>query len=132
MNPLLFVYGTLQQGFDNPFAVQLHTSSTCLGQARIPGKLYHLGGRDFRYPGLAHDPEASTWVQGELWELSMPEQTLAMLDEYEGTTEQHPPPHEYRRQEVWVTTDTGRRLAWCYVMNRPPEPDALIPGGVFR
>ncbi len=131
MNPHIFVYGTLQQGFDNPFAAQLHAGATYLGPVRIPGKLHRLGNREFSYPGAAHDPESTTWVQGELWELSTPEPTLEILDVYEGTTDKDPAPHEYRRQEILVTTDTGTLLAWCYVLNRTPDPQNLIPSGIF-
>ena len=132
MNPYLFVYGTLQQGFDNPFAAQLHTNAICLGRARIPGKLYRLGNRDFRYPGAAHDPESTTWVQGELWKLHTPEETLATLDVYEGVTPQDPLPHEYRRLEVWVTMEPSPVLAWCYILNRPVNPADIISSGIFH
>jgi gamma-glutamylcyclotransferase (GGCT)/AIG2-like uncharacterized protein YtfP len=131
MNPHLFVYGTLQRGFTNPFARALHDAAVCLGSAQIPGKLYLLGNRDFLYPGAAHDPTADTMVQGELWQLDNPAATLAVLDHYEGTTPEHPLPHEYQRMEISVTTATGTTIAWCYVLNRPALETQHIRSGKF-
>jgi gamma-glutamylcyclotransferase (GGCT)/AIG2-like uncharacterized protein YtfP len=131
MNAHLFVYGTLQRGFTNPFARALHDAAICLGPAQIPGKLYLLGNRDFHYPGAAHLPSADTWVHGELWQMDDPAATLAVLDHYEGTTPAHPQPHEYHLMEINVTTATGSSIAWCYVLNRPAPEAQLIPGGKF-
>ena len=131
MNPHLFVYGTLQQAFSNPFAQRLHATAVCLGAAQIPGRLYLLGNRDFRYPGVMHDPTASTLVHGELWRMDDAAATLAVLDHYEGTTSEFTEPHEYVRREIMVQSASGLVLAWCYVMNSPQPNAALIEGGKF-
>lgn len=131
MNPHLFVYGTLQQAFRNPFAQQLHSAAVCLGPAQIPGRLYLLGNRDFRYPGLMHDPAASTLVHGELWRMDDAAATLAVLDHYEGTTSEFPAPHEYVRREIMVHSASGPVQAWCYVMHHEQPGAVLIESGVF-
>jgi len=62
---ILFVYGTLGSGFDNPYARLLRTRSEFLGPATITGSICKMG--DY----LGYRPDN-------------PEDTLRILDEYEG------------------------------------------------
>jgi gamma-glutamylcyclotransferase (GGCT)/AIG2-like uncharacterized protein YtfP len=86
------VYGTLKSGFDNPYARLLRAQSEFLGPATILGSICKMG----EY--LGYRPEPKGEVHGELYRLHNPEETLRILDEYEGP--------DYER----VLTDVG----WIY------------------
>jgi gamma-glutamylcyclotransferase (GGCT)/AIG2-like uncharacterized protein YtfP len=131
MNQFLFVYGTLQSGFRNPFAQKLHSAATCLGAAWIPGKLFRLGNAEFDYPGAVYEPGAPEVVHGELWRLDAPGEMFSVLDEYEGISPEHVQPQEYRREEIAVEHGGGCTQAWCYVLNRPVAEERRIASGRF-
>jgi len=76
---LLFVYGTLMQGFLNPYARQLHQQSRFVGFGHLPGKLYRISW----FPGAVPDPKATSRIYGEVYQLQTPTETLPVLDEYE-------------------------------------------------
>jgi gamma-glutamylcyclotransferase (GGCT)/AIG2-like uncharacterized protein YtfP len=89
---ILFVYGTLRSGHDNHYARLLRANSEFLGPATILGSICKIG----EY--LGYRPEPKGEVHGELYRLTNPEETLRILDEYEGP--------DYER----VMTDLG----WVY------------------
>ena len=93
---ILFVYGTLGSGFDNPYARLLRARSEFLGPATITGSICKMG--DY----LGYRPEPKGEVHGELYRLNNPEDTLRILDEYEGP--------DYER----VLIDAGSGKAWIY------------------
>ncbi len=93
---MLFVYGTLRSGFDNPHAQLLRSRSVFVGNAAVRGSIRDMG----RYP--AFSPGADGEVQGELYRLETPVATLAVLDDYEGD--------EFER----VVIDVGSERAWIY------------------
>lgn len=70
----VFVYGTLRQGGANDIT-RLRPAPQYIGEARIVGQMYHLGG----YPGVVLD--APGWVVGEVYAIT-PELELR-LDEIE-------------------------------------------------
>ena len=79
--PLLFVYGTLMRGFDNPMARRLRAEAAFVGPASCVGRLYLVA----EYPGLVTSADPSERVHGELFRLVDPGQDLlAALDDYEG------------------------------------------------
>lgn len=123
--PLLFVYGTLRQGFDGAIARQLHAVSRHVGIGTVWGKLYRVAD----YPGLVPGPQGQ--VIGDLFALPDPAATLALLDDYEECSDQHPAPHEYRRERLIVETANGPATAWTYIYARDTNMLPLIAGGDF-
>ena len=101
---MLFVYGTLRSGFDNPYARLLRERSVFVGNATVRGTTRDLG----RYPGFT--PGAEGEVKGELYRLETPVATLAALDNYEG--------EEYERVTIDCRFEGGAHLenqpAWIY------------------
>ena len=105
MLDLLFVYGTLRSGFDNPHARLLRANSCFVGHATVRGSVHQVGGY------AAFRPDGDTDVKGELYRLDDPEGTLATLDEYEGD--------EYERVVVPVAgLEACISEAWIYRSRR--------------
>jgi gamma-glutamylcyclotransferase (GGCT)/AIG2-like uncharacterized protein YtfP len=75
---LLFVYGTLRSGFENPYARLLHSEAELIGPATVGGSIYRVR----HYPAYRNHPDGE--VRGEVWRLKNPEMTLRVLDDYEG------------------------------------------------
>jgi len=124
----LFVYGTLRQGLGHPMHRLLQEHATFVGRARFQGKLFDLG----RYPGAVPSDDPSDVVEGELYELTAPEQALPALDEYEGCGPTARPPTEFRRVWATVQLEGGESVgAWVYIYNRPTKGKRLIPGGDY-
>ena len=125
MQNLLFVYGTLMRGYDNPAAKLLSRSATFCGEARCQGRLYLVT----YYPGLVRSDDASDIVSGELFSLHAPEASFAILDDYEGCALPQP---RYLRQLLPVTREEGSvREAWTYIYNRPVAQLKRIASGRF-
>lgn len=110
MSHQIFVYGTLRKG---GVANHLMGDSTWLGSAKLSGQLFKI---DW-YPGAIYQPESSSRVIGDLYEVS--NQKLQELDDYEGCASDHPQPHEYRRINVTVMTEQGETNCqfWEYAWN---------------
>jgi gamma-glutamylcyclotransferase (GGCT)/AIG2-like uncharacterized protein YtfP len=124
---LLFVYGTLMRGFDHPMAKLLSRSAEFIGAARCRGRLYLVK----HYPGLVLSDGADDVVFGELVRLHAPDETLATLDEYEGSGPGVAAP-QYLRQPLPVTLADGTvNEAWTYVYNRPVAKLMRITSGRF-
>lgn len=90
------MYGTLRSGFNNPYAKLLRAQSEFLEPATVSGSICKMG----EY--LGYRPEPKGEVPGELYRLKNPEETLRILDEYEGP--------DYER----VLIDAGPDQAWIY------------------
>ena len=124
----IFVYGTLMSTSSYDLAKQFHEHADLMGEARWSGRLFHLGS----YPGAVESADDDAWVMGELWRLRDPDTALPFLDEYEGCSEHHSLPHEYRRsiEKVWM----GDRevSAWMYVFQLPTEHLIEISSGRFN
>lgn len=104
---LLFVYGTLRSEFNNRYARLLRKDATLIGRATVPGSIYRVR----HYPAFRPDPAGE--VQGELYRLNQPEETLKALDDYEGP--------EYERVLV--------NNAWIYQYKGPlPESSRILSG----
>lgn len=125
-NHSLFVYGTLMRGFTNPFSQKLQQNARWIGQALFGGTLFDLG----QYPGAIYDAKSTTWVHGEVWELTDFAKVIVSLDRYEGVHLRKP---EYVRQEVQVELETGEEiLAWVYLFCKPTHALREIPHGDYR
>jgi len=113
----LFVYGTLRKARNGELHPYLKQHAVFVGQAHLPGKLYQID----HYPGAIQVAAFSKLrIQGEVYRLSQPQTTLAVLDEYEECTPHFPMPHEYRRQAETVILANGTALnAWVYWFERP-------------
>lgn len=121
----VFVYGTLRRGFvNNDATIAFRNGATFLCEGRLPGALFSVGW----YPALidaAVESETGE-VTGELWELTTPG-LMAVLDDYEGLTEDGPP--EYTRERRWIATAEGPVLAWAYIYAQQVDPLQRIPSG---
>ena len=125
---LLFVYGTLMRGFDNPMAQLLSRGADFIGAARCRGRLYRVT----HYPGLVLSDDADDVVFGELFRLRQPAELLREFDMYEACGEGFAEPTEYLRQMLAVTGEDGALSeAWTYVYNRPVDRLARIASGRF-
>ena len=112
MTSTLFVYGTLRKDARNSMYQLLMHQATFVGCAWVQGRLFNLG----EYPGLVPSFDSGSWVQGEVYALDNPLQTLSRLDEYEGCAPSDPEPHEFERVELDVVMKSGKREnAWAYV-----------------
>ena len=125
---LLFVYGTLMRGFDNPMAQLLSRSADFIGEARCRGRLYRVT----HYPGLVLSDDSDDVVSGELFRLRRPAELLREFDMYEACGEGFAEPTEYLRQMLSVTGGDGAvSEAWTYVYNWPVDRLPRIASGRF-
>lgn len=124
----LFTYGTLMQGFRNPFAERLHELSTFIGKGSFPGTLYKVEW----YPGAIYQPENPGKVYGEVYEISVPEILFPELDDYEDIFEDEEK-SLYLRKIIPVLLNDGTLLnCWVYIYNQPVEELGVILSGDFR
>ena len=125
-NPYIFVYGTLMQGFTNPFAKKIQQNGTGRGKASFAGALYDLG----NYPGAVYQPQSPYRVHGEVWELNDFQKTIVALDRYEGIQVHNP---EYVRQPIAVIFEDGTNgFCWTYLFCQSVESCIFIPHGDYR
>lgn len=111
MTRLLFVYGSLRRGQDNPEAHHLAASSRWVAKAHVRGTLGQLHG----FPALT--PGRSGRVDGEL--VLIDDALWPWLDQHEGVGE----PGWYRRELVVALDERGDpRSAWTYVASDSPQP----------
>lgn len=120
MTDLLFVYGTLQQGFANH-----HLLNDCdfVDIGVIPNTLLlDLGA----CPGLVFArADAEEWAKGEVYRVTSPD-TVAALDrlENEGSL--------YRRLIARTRTRQGAMMCWVYTYLLPLGSTMRVPGGRWR
>ena len=122
----LFVYGTLLSTIPSSMAKFLRRRATLVGAATVQGQLYNLG----MYPGFT--TKGSATVTGEVYALDVKraEETLAMLDAYEGVTGERE--DEYHRGTVTCTLQNDRKIeAQTYISSSVPGGAATIAGGDY-
>jgi gamma-glutamylcyclotransferase (GGCT)/AIG2-like uncharacterized protein YtfP len=111
-NTLLFVYGTLKQGYCRAAALD---GQRLLGDAATEPayRMVNVG----EYPGLIADA-AGCSIAGELWEVDA--ECLARPDEIEGVAEQL-----YQRRTVCLLPphDTARVEGYFYLRDTAGMPD---------
>ena len=125
---LLFVYGTLMRGFDNPMAKLLSGNADFVGEARCRGRLYRIK----HYPGLLLSDDPADIVYGELYRLRERDALLREFDMYEACGEGFAEPTEYIRRMLPATLADGAKSdAWTYIYNWPVSDQARIASGRF-
>ena len=122
---LLFVYGTLRPGCNDPMAAWLMSVARHAGRANARGRLFRVQ----HYPGFVPCP--SGIVAGDLFLLSGDPAVLDRLDVYEECSPDYPAPHEYRRERLIVESDNGPAEAWVYVYQWNVDGLDLIESGDF-
>jgi len=122
VSSLLFVYGTLKRGghLHHELAAR---AVRFLGQAKIQGELFHIKGES--WPG-AFPSVSESYIQGELYELDKPSETLKRLDIVEGSQE-----GLFSRELVDAWAGTRRVKAWVYFCNHPERKASRIANGNF-
>lgn len=95
------MYGTLRRGARNKFARLLRAHARYVGNARIAGRLYHLGA----YPGAVSSNVDGEFVRGELYATSDPQWIIPALDDYEGPG--------FERVIAEAQLDSGERVQAC-------------------
>ncbi|MES2423984.1 MAG: gamma-glutamylcyclotransferase family protein [Pseudomonadota bacterium] len=110
----VFVYGTLRRGDDNDINLR-QPLPVFVGEARVAGTLYHLGG----YPGLVLG--GNGWVVGEVYAIT--EALERDLDALEAVYPQQT--DEYAKREIAVSV-AGRSLN-CLVYEINPHYIAHAP-----
>lgn len=120
----ILVYGTLRVGQGAYQTFGLHNSTTHLGQVRIPGSMYHLGG----FPGVVLDgnEEGVLCDVLEITDAAAVPDVVRSLDAYEGYREESPDNSLYLRREV-AAGEFGQ--ASIYEINRDMCGRPRIDGG---
>ena len=113
MKDLLFVYGTLKQGYGNHNYIL--KDQKFLGEARTSER-YFMWGKNAGFPYISRLPYIiypKLCVLGELYEVDPT--ALAECDRLEGH------PHFYERHEIDVVTieDNKKYIAWIYEITNP-------------
>jgi gamma-glutamylcyclotransferase (GGCT)/AIG2-like uncharacterized protein YtfP len=125
MNRLLFLYGTLRIGSDDPMAHWLHGVARLIGPGWAKGTIYRVD----TYPGFV--PGGAARVVGDLVRLDDPQAAFAILDEHEQCSDAWPHPHEYRREQIAVTGPQGLVEAWTYIFAHDVSALERIESGDF-
>lgn len=124
----LFVYGSLLRDFPHPMSAYLWEQSTFVGEALLPGRLYHLGA----YPGFVPDRETTDRVYGQLALLDPHKAAMVWreLDIYEGTNLPDP---EYDRILFEPPYPVqGYTQIWLYRYRLSLDRAQWIESGDFR
>src|SRR5208282_6629376 len=122
VQPYLFVYGTLKRGGKSHSEIAEDRGVKYVGEARIRGKLYQI--RDADFPGAVPTTQPNRYVNGQLFLMRHPLETLAALDEFEGVAE-----GLFRRDLVDVRINGRPVKAWAYFYARSVEDSNLLQVG---
>ena len=126
-NALLFTYGTLCTGLNNPIRETFDRNAQFIDSAFVFGKLFALSG----YPGTKLG--GSNKVYGELFYLSSVHKMLQRLDEYEECSAKFKKPQEYQRRLTRVYLHNGKSMfAWIYEYNWSVIGKQQIYSGNYR
>lgn len=123
----LFVYGTLQPSFVNPFAQSLYQNNRYVGPGTLRGRLYDIG----HYPGAVYDPNGSDRVHGSVFDVTQQTNLLGNLDEYEGVSNPPMLTDEYVRVLIPICFGADELRCWAYLYNWPLPDSQLIPSGRY-
>lgn len=120
----ILVYGTLRVGQGAYQTFGLDKSTVHLGQVRIPGSMYHLGG----FPGVVLDDNEEGVVCDvlEITDAAAVPDVVSRLDAYEGYRVGTPHNSLYLRREV-AAGEFGQ--ASIYEINRDMDGRPRITGG---
>jgi gamma-glutamylcyclotransferase (GGCT)/AIG2-like uncharacterized protein YtfP len=124
----LFVYGSLRQQSCHPMARFLRDRACLIGLATVRGILFEVSW----YPGAIHIENASSRIQGEVYQIAHPTPTLAILDEYEGCIALPPSVPEYERIVVpAILSNNHPASVWFYQYLGNTENLKIISTGYF-
>ncbi len=124
---LLFVYGTLMQGYTNLYAQQLRRESQFVGCGHLPGQLFRVSW----FPGAVPDSAAvTTLIHGEVYQLNTPIETLRILDEYEDVAANSS--GIYVRKALPVQVGKELLTCWIYTYNASTENLVPVEGGRWK
>lgn len=120
----ILVYGTLRVGQGAYDTFGLNKSTAHLGQVRIPGSMWHLGG----FPGVTLDgnEEGVLCDVLEITDEAAAPDVISRLDSYEGYRPETPHNSLYLRKVV-ETSEFGS--VSIYEINRDVGGYSRIPGG---
>jgi gamma-glutamylcyclotransferase (GGCT)/AIG2-like uncharacterized protein YtfP len=124
---LLFVYGTLRQGFElHHHLVRIGAKLT--GRGKVAGDLFDLG----RYPAALPSNRSGRRIHGEVYYLPRPEHDLRVLDGIEGFNLCAPERGEFVRAMTEVSREGGEPYrAWVYWLNRSAPRGRRIASGDY-
>jgi gamma-glutamylcyclotransferase (GGCT)/AIG2-like uncharacterized protein YtfP len=125
---LLFVYGSLRGGFQNPAYEYISSYFEPAGTGRVKGLLADLG--DF--PAAVPATEEK-YIIGEIYRLREPAQfswAFGQLDDYEGVVVEADEAQMYRREVTTVYPNDGAATeAWIYWYNGSVAGRPVIASG---
>jgi gamma-glutamylcyclotransferase (GGCT)/AIG2-like uncharacterized protein YtfP len=125
---LIFVYGTLRRGHDNPMSRLLLEHANPIGYGSLNGKLFLIG----RYPGAIISNENNDWVKGEVYALRDSDDVLEHLDRYERCYNRDVRRSLFIRVRAEVVLESSEKVfAWVYTYNRSTDGCRLIPSGDY-
>lgn len=125
-NLYLFVYGSLRQGFHNPYFEYLRNHFNYVAPATVKGSLYDLSA----FP--AGVPSEKDTIIGELYVAKTEADfnwAIAQLDDYEGLHLEEGEQAQYRRVLVEVTCNGEQLFSWIYWYTGDLSNGRLIPSG---
>ena len=122
---LVFVYGTLRKDARGQVRSPLCRGWTFEGYGTVQAKLYDFGA----YPGAVPSESAGDRVRGEVYRLPDTDETLQLLDRYEGCGPEDQPPYEFEREVGEVSLEVGgTTAAWVYWYRPTPLGRRLESG----
>jgi gamma-glutamylcyclotransferase (GGCT)/AIG2-like uncharacterized protein YtfP len=123
----IFVYGSLLDD-RNEFAIYLKANCSFVCNARFKGILYNIGD----YPGAVFNDDQGFYVYGKLFEIDDIENTLEVLDDYEGFGDNYAKPNEFVRKIREVETSVmGPMRCWVYLYNLSVDGFKQILSGKY-
>jgi gamma-glutamylcyclotransferase (GGCT)/AIG2-like uncharacterized protein YtfP len=103
-------------------------STTCLGPASVPGRLYDLG----EHPGAILNAPATHRIHGDVLQLPTDSGILDKLDRYEDYNPSDQAGSLFLRLRCEAELTDGRLIpCWIYVYNRDPGTAALVAHGDY-
>ncbi len=123
----LLIYGTLLESLKHPYSRLLKNHAHLLGKGKFRGILLDLGD----YPGAIYQPDSSSLIFGELYQLIRPQKVIPVLDHYEGTGKDFKKPTDFIRALVPVKAELGDYQAWVYLYNLETASFRIIESGDY-
>ncbi|RZA02561.1 MAG: gamma-glutamylcyclotransferase [Sphingobacteriaceae bacterium] len=122
----LFIYGSLLET-DNEFGRYLQKHATFYKPGKLYGKLYDAG----EYPAAIYLPQTDYKVHGNIIQLINIEETLKVIDDYEGFGDDQLQPNLFIRKLLTVQTHDEDVKCWVYLYNYPINQLKQIPSGDY-
>jgi gamma-glutamylcyclotransferase (GGCT)/AIG2-like uncharacterized protein YtfP len=121
----VFVYGTLRRDARGQTQSPLCRGWAFEGYGMVQAELYDFGA----YPGAVASAAPDARVRGEVYRLPDTDETLRLLDHYEGCGPEDRPPFEFEREIVEIALEDGRpATAWIYWYRPTPLGRRLASG----